>query len=669
MKAANRNGGYMTIAQKCMFASVLALITMGGGSAFARTDTNTVPYAESFENLTAWGGSYTNINITNGWYSISGDLSAITNYGTYTPPACGFPLPGATHTNVLRLDTEGTMLTNSFGSGFDMSQAITYMDCMILFVPSESAPTACTTLDSGIKAAVYLDSTTTNLVVYHGVLSGAAWSYNTNDIINSAPVSTSAWQRLTIAFDATAPYDGYGYIEMFQVLTNGVAVQSPNAYDGTWKGIWETDNPPSLSPTGTWFRSATAPGTLNKTLTAVVFQGTGYIDDLVVTTNTPAGFGATPYLLTVVNGGNGSTDLGSTNALTQVYLNSGSSTQIVYTARQWFEIASLTSNGVPVTAAANTSVYTQFINSISAAISNVVAFYQPTNQVTLTLSTNVVGAAGSADQPSVINVLNGSNVTINFTAALYSRISNVSSNGTPLGLESSPFALTIGPVIANMTAAGVFTRDSWTISQPGSFTNGSASPSGNISLLNGTGTNIVYSPYNWYYASATAGAYGSVSTNGSAATVTFTTVLTNTTAGATFIPKATGAVVANVPSSWALGLGVNEAWALAHPGLLQESYMLGFNTTNVNPSLFISGIGVSGTNVNVTVLLDNNSSPTNSTINGTLRLFATASLTNSFVEVGSVAFTGASFTNSGTHVVSFGDAKSNDFYEAEITLP
>jgi len=97
--------------------------------------------------------------------------------------------------------------------------------------------------------------------------------------------------------------------------------------------------------------------------------------------------------------------------------------------------------------------------------------------------------------------------------------------------------------------------------------------------------------------------------------------------------------------------------------------MLNLNPTTIAASLMIHAMDVSGSNVNVTVLLDNNRAPTNTTIYGTLRLFATASLTNSFAEVGSVALSHAAFTNNGKHVVTFTDASPTKFYKAAITLP
>jgi hypothetical protein len=156
---------------------------------------------------------------------------------------------------------------------------------------------------------------------------------------------------------------------------------------------------------------------------------------------------------------------------------------------------------------------------------------------------------------------------------------------------------------------------------------------------------------------------------GKTATATFTTVQADTNAGATFITNYTGAIVAQVPSSWGLALGVTEDWATAHTLIMQQSYMLNLNTTNMNPTLTIDSIGVNGTTLSVGVLLENNGSPTNTTINGTLWVYSTTNLTVGFTGDYKYSITGDSFTNSGTHMVTFTDADSNKFYKAGITLP
>ena len=63
-------------------------------------------------------------------------------------------------------------------------------------------------------------------------------------------------------------------------------------------------------------------------------------------------------------------------------MNSGSSTQVVYTAADWYRITALTANGAPINAAFGQRCYTQQIVSISGDISNAVIFAEATQSQT-----------------------------------------------------------------------------------------------------------------------------------------------------------------------------------------------------------------------------------------------------------------------------------------------
>jgi hypothetical protein len=111
----------------------------------------------------------------------------------------------------------------------------------------------------------------------------------------------------------------------------------------------------------------------------VNYTGTGYLDDLVVTTVDPfdGDPGIETFLLSVTGSGSGSSSLGSLPYV-QVAMDSGSSTQVVYTAADWYRIAVLTANGAPINAAVGQRCYTQQIASISGNISNAVTFAEAT---------------------------------------------------------------------------------------------------------------------------------------------------------------------------------------------------------------------------------------------------------------------------------------------------
>lgn len=81
----------------------------------------------------------------------------------------------------------------------------------------------------------------------------------------------------------------------------------------------------------------------------------------------------TCWKLTVVKSGNGGSSLGdATPAERMISLNI--STQVVYTAGDWYRIASLASNGVAIAPAAGLKAYTQALDHVAADLSNAVAF-------------------------------------------------------------------------------------------------------------------------------------------------------------------------------------------------------------------------------------------------------------------------------------------------------
>ena len=336
---------------------------------------NLVPYAESFEDLTGWGGVYTNVFPFKGWSSTvpSGDRSRVTNL-VYVFVVTNRPIVSATHTNVLRMDTQEALLKDSFGNGgFDMSPAVTYMDYMVNPARNEGEPPECTPTDSGHKAIVYVN-TATNLAIYHGVAAadGALLSNTVSD--TGIAIDPTNWYRITVALDATATN-----LVMLQVRLNGVAVTNAAAYADNWKSQYNgTGLLPPVSSSGTWFRAATTNGVAKK-LMALTLKGSGYLDDLTVSTTDPFSGAAGAFLLIVVKGDNGMTSLGAA-PVTSIPVPAGSSTQVVYVANDWYRIASLTSNGASLSAAAGVRDYTQMVVNISADISNAVSFALATPQ-------------------------------------------------------------------------------------------------------------------------------------------------------------------------------------------------------------------------------------------------------------------------------------------------
>jgi len=176
------------------------------------------------------------------------------------------------------------VLNNSFGAGFDMGSAVTYVDLAMQFAITPQPPAAYGAADTGIKAGVYVDANT-NLAVYHG-LAAADGTWTGNTVHAMSWLDTNVWHRLTVALDATLTGSA-SRVAMFQVRIDGAPVASPAAYADNWKAqLNATGLLPATAPGGTWFRAATA-GSDVRTLKALCFEGAGGADDVVVTTTNP----------------------------------------------------------------------------------------------------------------------------------------------------------------------------------------------------------------------------------------------------------------------------------------------------------------------------------------------------------------------------------------------
>ena len=90
---------------------------------------------------------------------------------------------------------------------------------------------------------------------------------------------------------------------------------------------------------------------------------------------------STCWKLTVVKSGNGWSSLGATSPAVQM-VSLGVTTQVVYSAADWYRILTLASNGVALGAAVGRKVYTQAIVNVTDDISNDVTFALATTNQT-----------------------------------------------------------------------------------------------------------------------------------------------------------------------------------------------------------------------------------------------------------------------------------------------
>lgn len=336
---------------------------------------NTVPYAESFENLSGWGGAPANVAGKMGWFAAveAGDDSRIAPM-PYAYTAGNPPLAHTTHTNVLALETGAGVLSSSFGEGFSMTGGLAYVDLLVRAVPAEGRPPDYKSADMGLKAGVYVGAEG-RLAVYHGVAAmSGAWISNTVTQTGT-PIDIHDWFRLTYAFDATLGSVGP---PMFQVWVDGSVVTNAMAYPDDWKTQYvATGTLPSSPPGGSWFRFATADADAG-ILHAIEFTGDGHIDDLVADVRNPL---IDAFSLILSRRGGGTSSLGDSEFVV-ASVPSGVSTQIVYHAADWHRIASLALDGEAVPEAIGQPVYTQNFFNVSANVSNDVAFALATPEQT-----------------------------------------------------------------------------------------------------------------------------------------------------------------------------------------------------------------------------------------------------------------------------------------------
>jgi len=286
-----------------------------------------------------WGSQsqYTNL----AWEAGAGDASTIQAFeGTY---ANGRPITNDNaKAQALKLETEGQTLTRYVafteddGSGSDgiprttptnvvVSSALpVYVDTLMKFTPSEDDPEV---TDTNIKLALFVN-VNSNLVLRHTYYDGAYLV--TNSIFTDlGEINPEQWYRLTIKMQY---HDNYGAMQAWlwldgtQLTHYNGEVDGNNIHDGP---IFYTINDA-------------------QTLSQVSFQGTGYVDDLVVARDITSFAGQAALELTLVfnddwlNVFDGATPVASNAVVT-------SGTTLTINAIDWYQISSVTGEGITYT--------------------------------------------------------------------------------------------------------------------------------------------------------------------------------------------------------------------------------------------------------------------------------------------------------------------------------
>lgn len=212
------------------------------------------------------------------WYAAAGDASTIvSNDAAYADIVGDGPITNDTAELILNLETEGNTLSRT--AGVSVATNPGYIDTLIQFTPSEDEPTIDT---SDVKVALYVNAMS-NLVVVHSMFvdpsTGDYTVIETNSVI--AAIDPDAWYRLSmkVVTDAGETFT--------QIYLDGVLITHPNAF--------ELD--PGTSNGGSDFRSIEA-GV--PTINLISFQGTGLLDELVVSDEMPNFATPVAIMLTLV---------------------------------------------------------------------------------------------------------------------------------------------------------------------------------------------------------------------------------------------------------------------------------------------------------------------------------------------------------------------------------
>jgi hypothetical protein len=269
----------------------------------AMTASAVVIKEDSFES-----GTFTNA----GWSGFDSTFGVNIIGGTNGVTDANSPMVGVGDDGVLHLNTNGAVWTNAITGATFLTTPI-YADMLVKFVPSEDLPT----LDSGVKLAAAV--TNGFLVV---TKNGSQWNSTTQ------PIDTNFWYRFSVEL---------------KIVNTSNFIPDEQEPPGYWaisavkKAVVKINGTNVVVGGETEFIISDILG--SSTLTAIGFQGTGFIDEVVVRDDDPlAGAGATLTLQFAT--GVGSVYVGVTQKNTGDTVTSGDA--LIILAAQFYEIASVT---------------------------------------------------------------------------------------------------------------------------------------------------------------------------------------------------------------------------------------------------------------------------------------------------------------------------------------
>ncbi len=218
--------------------------------------------------MSTWGGAnndwYTNLV----WFADAGDASSIQTNEDAFAGARSITNANA-QAKILKLETEGqTLMRPVYVDGatgtISFAAAPVYLDTLIKFTPSEDDPEI---TDSNIKIAVFVN-VNSNLVVRHKYTDGFTFIPTNSVFEGLGPIDPNDWHRLTLKLAYSDTGDNGFYSPMFEIWFDGDRLTHANG----------AVNTTTYSGGGYFFPLKDG----DVTLSQVSFQGTGYVDDLVI---------------------------------------------------------------------------------------------------------------------------------------------------------------------------------------------------------------------------------------------------------------------------------------------------------------------------------------------------------------------------------------------------
>ncbi|MDA3926353.1 MAG: hypothetical protein PF904_16815 [Kiritimatiellae bacterium] len=394
------------------------------------------------------------------WFAASGDASAIaiTN-AAYADIQGDGPITGEVSELILDLETEGNTLSRTVGVSLATS---VYVDTLIQFTPSEDDPDLSGSTD--IKIALFVNAQS-NLVVRHMYVDAVppVVTHVTNTVIELAEdINPDKWYRLSMELKQ---FNGvYGT----KIYIDGTAITHPFA-------LAEGESSPTLG--GSYFFNIVQANSME----LISFQGTGALDELVVSDEAPYFSTPAAIMLTLVFNDN-------LMDVTQDAVTLASNDQVAVgstisiDAIDWYEIASVTGDGVvytgPIGSQTNETSGALTMET-EAAVDVTIAAQYYTGQIPVDLEGNTVDA-GKLAAWAYGQELTQNYVEVNAAALLDDYLLNVDEGTdaelkiTKITVDGSLATIEIEPTVGtvDLTPAGlngtlnVYSKDDLTAAWP-----------------------------------------------------------------------------------------------------------------------------------------------------------------------------------------------------------